>query len=159
MQAMLVRAAEDRHFFVSCAATLPSGEGIELAADLAAVGLSVEVASDEEAFEVLADADLVVVGADALGPAEVMSTVGTAALAAEARELEVPFYVLAAGDKALPGPLFARAVRAGRLDGRYEAWPLVQVTAVVTETGILEPEAAGEMAAERQVSPALLDRP
>jgi translation initiation factor 2B subunit (eIF-2B alpha/beta/delta family) len=156
VQAMLVRAAEDRRFFVSCAATLPTGEGIELAADLAAAGLSVEVTSDDESFEVLADADLVVVGADALGPSEVMSTVGTAALAAEARELEVPFYVLAALDKALPSPLFDRAERAGRLDGRYEAFPLSQVTAVITEIGVIDSAAAGRMASERQVSPDLL---
>jgi methylthioribose-1-phosphate isomerase len=156
VQAMLVRAAEDRRFFVSCAATLPTGEGLELAADLAAAGLSVEVTSDDESFEVLADADLVVVGADALGPSEVMSTVGTAALAAEAGELEIPFYVLAAMDKALPRPLFDRAEKAGRLDGRYEAWPLSQVTAVITETGVIDSVSAGRLAAERLVSPDLL---
>ena len=101
--------------------------------------------------------DLVVVGADALGPRRLMSSAGTAALAAEARPLGVPFYVLASVDKVLPAPLFERAVVAGRLDGRYEATDLALVTAVVTELGVLDPREAAGLAEDREVSPALLE--
>jgi len=138
-------------------ATLPEGEGIELAADLAAAGLAVEVTPDDQVSEILPDIDLVVVGADALGPRRLMSSAGTAALAAEARPLGVPFYVLASVDKVLPAPLFERAVVAGRLDGRYEATDLALVTAVVTELGVLDPREAAGLAEDREVSPALLE--
>jgi len=157
VQALLVHTAESRRFFVSCVATLPEGEGIELAADLAAAGLAVEVTPDDQVFEILPDIDLVVVGADALGPRRLMSSAGTAALAAEARPLGVPFYVLASVDKVLPAPLFERAVVAGRLDGRYEATDLALVTAVVTELGVLDPREAAGLAEDREVSPALLE--
>jgi translation initiation factor 2B subunit (eIF-2B alpha/beta/delta family) len=156
VQALLTHAAESRRFFVSCLATLPEGEGIELAADLAAAGLHVEVAPDDQVAEVLPDVDLVVVGADALGPRRLMSAAGTASLAAETHSLGVPFYVLASVDKALPAPLFERAVAAGRIDGRYEATDLGLVTAVVTERGVLDPREAADLAEDREVSPALL---
>jgi len=157
VQALLVHAAETRKFFVSCAATLPEGEGVELAADLASAGLAVEVTPDDQVSEILPDVDLVIVGADALGPRRVMSTAGTAALAAEARPLGIPFYVLASGDKVLPGPLFERAVRAGRLGGRYEATDLALITAVVTERGVLDPREAAGLAEDLEVSPLLAE--
>ncbi|MFH1331493.1 MAG: hypothetical protein ABIJ48_12725 [Actinomycetota bacterium] len=156
VQALLVHAGETRRFFVSCLATLPEGEGIELAADLAAAGLAVEVAPDDQVSEILPDVDLVIVGADALGPRRVMSTVGTADLAAEARPLGIPFYVLASVDKVLPGPLFERAVRAGRLGGRYEATDLDLITAVVTERGVLDPREVSGLAEDLEVSPLLI---
>lgn len=159
VQALLVHAAESRRFFVSCVATLPDGEGIELAAELAAAGLAVEVTPDDQVSEILPDIDLVVVGADAMGPRRLMSSAGTAALAGEARPLGVPFYVLASVDKVLPAPLFERAVTAGRLDGRYEAADLSLVTAVVTEQGVLDPREAAGLAEDREVSPALLEGP
>lgn len=156
VQALLVHAAENRRFFVSCAATLPEGEGVELAAELAAAGLAVEVTPDDQVSEILPDVDLVIVGADALGPREVMSTAGTPALAAEARPLGIPFYVLASVDKVLPGPLFERAARAGRLGRRYEATDLGLITAVVTERGVLDPREAAGLAEDLEVSPLLL---
>lgn len=158
VQALLVHAADSRRFFVSCVATLPEGEGIELAADLAAAGLTVEVTPDDQVSEILPDIDLVVVGADAIGPRRLMSSIGTAPLAAEARPLGIPFYVLASVDKVLPAPLFERAVAAGIFTGRYETADLNLVTAVVTEQGVLDPREAGSLAEDQQVSPALLDQ-
>lgn len=157
VQALLVHAAESRRFFVSCVATFPDGEGIELAAELAAAGLAVEVTPDDQVPEILPDIDLVVVGADAIGPRYLMSSAGTTALAAEARPLGVPFYVLASVDKVLPAPLFDRALTAGRLSGRYEATDLSLVTAVVTEQGVLDPRETAGLAEDREVSPALLE--
>ncbi|MBS1195855.1 MAG: Initiation factor 2 subunit family, partial [Actinobacteria bacterium] len=100
---------------------------------------------------------LVIVGADALGPRRVMSTAGTADLAAEARPLGIPLYVLASVDKVLPGPLFDRAVRAGRLRGRYEVTDLALITAVVTERGVLDPREAAGLAEDLEVSPLLTE--
>jgi translation initiation factor 2B subunit (eIF-2B alpha/beta/delta family) len=156
VQAMLVEAAEERRFAVTCVATMPFGEGVEMAADLAAAGLSVEVLPDDAVAEAMPGVDLVVVGANAFGSRHLMNTVGTARVAAEARNEGVPLYVLASADKALPAPLFERAVKAGVAAGRFEPVALERATGIVTESGVLDPEAAGDLAADRRVSPALL---
>ena len=156
VQSVLARAARDRHFLVSCLATMPLEEGIELAADLAAAGLAVEVVPDDQIIEVVSGVDLVVVGANAFGADRIMNTVGWVDLADEAHDAGIPLYVVASVEKALPDPLFARAVGAGI--GRFEAVGLDRVTAVVTEMGIFDPWAAGKLASEREVSPLLLER-
>ncbi len=158
VQDMLVEAARERRFFVACAATMPLGEGIELAADLAAAGLAVEVVPDDQVEETVAGVDQVLVGANAFGPEHVMNTMGSAAVAREAASLRVPFNVIASLEKALPAPLFERAVRAGVAAGRFEPISLDQVTAVITEMGALDPGEAGRLAARREVSPDLLRR-
>jgi translation initiation factor 2B subunit (eIF-2B alpha/beta/delta family) len=153
----LIVAGGEKRIFVSCVATMPNGEGLEMAADLAAAGLAVELIPDEEAADALPDHDLALMGASALGPDSAMNLVGAAALASEARATGVPLYVVASAEKALPGPLFARAVAAGAREGRWEPVPLSDVTAVVTEEGVLDPEAASALAAGRVVADRLID--
>lgn len=149
---LLMLAAGSRTFSVACAETMPYGEGIELAADLAAAGLRVEVVPDDQVPDAVPGIDLVVVGAAALGPAAAMNAVGTALIAERARVFAVPVYLVASIDKVLPAPLFDRAVTAGAAAGQFEPVPLDLVTAVVTELGILEPLGAGKLAAERTVA-------
>lgn len=157
VKGVLTVAARSKRVFVSCAATMPDGEGVEMAADLAAVGLPVELIPDEEVAEVLPDHDMVMMGANAVGPKAVLNIMGSAALAKEARNVGVPFYLVSSVEKALPAPLFERAVGAGVAEGRYEPIPLDNVTAVVTEFGVLDPVAAGLLAAERTVADRLTD--
>ncbi len=152
VKGMLLRAAELRDFSVSCAATLPLGEGIELAADLANEGLRVEVVPDDQATEALPGVDLVVMGANAFGPDQVLNVAGSGEIVDEAAELGLPVYLVASVEKALPGPLFERAVAAAAGSGEFEPIPLSRVTSVVTEIGVLDPIAAGTLAAERRVA-------
>jgi translation initiation factor 2B subunit (eIF-2B alpha/beta/delta family) len=153
---LLTLAADSRSFSVACAETMPYGEGIELAADLAAAGLRVEVVQDDQVADTVPGIDLVIVGAAAVGPDAAMNVVGTARIAQRARFFAVPVYLVASVDKTLPAPLFERAVAAGAAAGQFEPVPLELVSAVVTELGILEPLGAGKLAAERTVAPALL---
>ena len=155
VKAVLSAAGATKPIFVSCATTLPDGEGVEMAADLAAAGVSVELIPDDEIAEVVAGCDLVMMGTSALGPTAAMAISGAAMVAKEARSAGVPLYLVASVEKVLPGPLFDRAVGAGAVEGRYEPVPLGDVTAVVTEFGVLHPEAAGLLAAELQVAPQL----
>jgi translation initiation factor 2B subunit (eIF-2B alpha/beta/delta family) len=155
VKGVLTAVARTKRVFVSCAATMPDGEGVEMAADLAAVGLPVELIPDDEVAEALHDHDMVLMGAAAVGPDAVLNIVGSAALAKEARNVGISFYLVASVEKALPAPLFSRAARAGAREGRYEPIPMRDVTAVVTEFGILDPRAAGSLAAERTVAPEL----
>ncbi len=153
---LLILAGDSRSFSVACAETMPYGEGIELAADLAAAGLRVEVIPDDQVADAVPGIDLVIFGAAAVGPDAAMNAVGTAAIAERARFFSVPVYLVASIDKALPAPLFERAVAAGTAAGQFEPVPLRSVSAVVTELGILEPLGAGKLAAERTVAKALL---
>jgi len=155
---LLILAGDSRSFSVVCAATMPFGEGLELAADLAAAGLMVEVIPDDQVIDTVPGVDLVVVGAAALGPHAAMNAVGTLEIAERASVFGVPVYLVASIEKALPEALFRRAVEAGAAAGQFEPIPLALATAVVTEMGILESRAAGQLAAERRVAPALLRR-
>ncbi|MBU1227077.1 MAG: hypothetical protein KJ698_07700, partial [Actinobacteria bacterium] len=155
VRAVLTAAAKKRSFFVSCAATLPDGEGVEMAADLAAAGVAVELIPDDEIGEVMLGCDIVLLGTSAIGPAAAMNISGSALVTSTACDMGVPLYLVASVEKVLPGPLFDRAVLAGSMEGRYEPIPLRDLTAVVTEFGVLNPEAAGSLAAELEVAPQL----
>jgi translation initiation factor eIF-2B subunit delta len=143
-------------FNVCCTEAMPIGEGIEMAADLTAIGFDVEVLEDEVAIELLPGMDLVLAGADAVGPGSAINKTGTAAIARRARAIGVPFYLVAAAEKVLPAPLFERAVlRRGR-ESLAEVISLDWFTAVVTDAGVLAPHEAEELAAGRPVADQLL---
>lgn len=157
VKAVLTAAGRARSFFVSCATTLPDGEGVEMAADLAAAGVAVELIPDDEIGEVVLGCDLVLMGTSAIGPAAAMNITGAARVVMEARAAGVPRFLVASVEKVLPGPLFDRAVRAGRREGRYEPISLGHLTSVVTEFGVLNPQAAGVLAAELEVAAELVE--
>lgn len=157
VRALLTAAGASRAFFVSCATTLPDGEGVEMAADLAAAGVRVELIPDDEIGEVMLGCDLVLMGTSAIGPDTAMNIMGSARVTRQAKQLGVPLYLVSSVEKALPGPLFDRAVSAGASEGRYEPIRLSDLTAVITEFGILNPEAAGMLAAELEVAPQLIE--
>lgn len=152
VRSVLEEARNRAAFRVCCTEALPVGEGIEMAADLTAIGFEVEVLEDQVAIELLPGMDIVLAGADALGPGSAVNKTGTAALARRAKAIGVPFYVVAATDKALPAALFERAVRRQGREVLTEVIPLDWFTAVVTDAGILEPEEAGRLAAGRPVA-------
>lgn len=156
VKGMLLRAAEDRAISVSCTVTLPDGEGIELAADLAAEGLRVEVVPDDQVPDTLPGVDLVVFGTTGFGAEQALTVAGSAEMVEEAAAWECPVYVVASVEKALPGALFDRAMRACAGKGDYEPILLSMITALVTEVGVLDPVAAGQLAAERRIAPELV---
>ncbi|MDX1690502.1 MAG: hypothetical protein R3290_05730 [Acidimicrobiia bacterium] len=153
VRALLTEAASQRRVFVSCVASMPSGEGVELAATLTGDGLPVEVVSDDEAAEAVGGVDLVLTGAAAVGPESFVNVPGTLAVVDAAVELDIPRYLVVSIEKALPEPLFGRAVAAGR---RQTEVPLGRMSAVVTELGPLDPRALGKLASEREVAGRLL---
>ncbi|MDR9449992.1 MAG: hypothetical protein RI637_02135 [Acidimicrobiia bacterium] len=156
VRSVLEEAKSRVGFNVCCTEAMPIGEGIEMAADLTAIGFEVEVLADEVAIELLPGMDLVLAGADAIGPGSAINKTGTAALARRARAIGVPFYLVAAAEKALPAPLFERAVlRRGR-ESLAEVISLDWFTAVVSDAGILAPDEAVELAAGRPVAAQLL---
>lgn len=156
VRSVLEEAKSRVGFNVCCTEAMPIGEGIEMAADLTAIGFDVEVLEDEVAIELLPGMDLVLAGADAIGPGSAINKTGTAALARRARAIGIPFYIVASAEKALPAPLFDRAVlRRGR-ESLAEVISLDWFTAVVSDAGVLAPDEAVELAAGRPVADQLL---
>lgn len=144
----------------------PLCEGVAVAREWAAAGAQVTVITEAQAAAFVVEADLVLVGSDAIDSDGVHNKVGTRLLALAAKERGVPFYALADTMKISPGPVAALAhpgavpEAAGEEKGSeeviagweplpegvavrnvyFEATPLTLVTAVVTEEGKLDAE-------------------
>jgi translation initiation factor eIF-2B subunit delta len=87
---------------VSCAESLPGGEGRSLAEALAVKGIRTALFSDAGIGTALIDADALVLGADAVSSRGFINKVGSAAMVALARERGVPVFVLAGREKVVP---------------------------------------------------------
>ena len=97
-----VRALADRGAVsVACSEGRPACEGRRLAEALAAARIPVEFFTDAALGDAVGRSDLVLVGADAIGPHWFVNKTGTRQLAAAATHAGVPVYVLAARDKFL----------------------------------------------------------
>lgn len=138
----------------------PLWEGRTLAKSLHAAGLPVLLATDAALPLLLARADLVVVGADAVRPRTFVNKVGTGAVLLAARELARPAHALSQTAKFLPGrvPLLDLPARdpaqvwesapPGLLvvNPTFEEVALALLRSVVTERGFLPPGEAGSVA-------------
>ena len=134
---------------VVCLESRPGLEGRRLAEELAAAGIQATVAPDAAVATLVADCDLALVGADAIGDDGVVNKIGTRALALAARAAGVPCYVVADRTKLLPpgsappladerpaGELWEHAPAGVRVWNRYfEATPVALFTAIVMEDG------------------------
>jgi translation initiation factor 2B subunit (eIF-2B alpha/beta/delta family) len=162
---------EGKRFQVIVTESRPVLEGRELAARLASKGLSVKLMVDSAAFRYLPRAQMVFVGADSLAVQGMINKAGTWGLALAAKEMAVPFYVLASSEKVLPAQ-FPFALREESRDPMevwdnalaglevinvyYDLTPLELVTAVVGEEGRKRPAQIIEWAQGQAVSPDLL---
>lgn len=169
LSALRRAAGEGRTFRVVVSEARPGGEGVTAARDLADAGVEVTLTTDAALALRLDDADLLLVGADALCARGLVNKVGTAALCLAARKADVGAVVVAGSDKLLPQRyLDAPPVDAqGSLDvdvpkgvaveaPLFEVCPLDRVTAVVDEDGPLPPAMVADRVAEMPVADALL---
>ena len=144
----LVHAAPDR---VVCTVSAPHEEGRDFAADLAGVGLAVDLVADEDAEHALGTVDVLLVGADCVfRDGALVNKVGTAKLAEAAHDAGLPVLVACETLKIVP-------VDAG--DGTKGPWrdlptaedpfdltPPELVTSYITDEGILEPDEIASLA-------------
>ena len=147
---------------VVVAESRPANEGVGVAEELAAAGVDVTLVTDAAVAHVLAegDVDAVVVGADTvLADGSVVNKTGTRGAAVAAAHEGVPTYVVTAADKIAPatdveletGP--AAAVYGGDAgvsveNPTFDRTPAALVAGVVTERGVLDGDAVGDVAAE-----------
>ncbi|MDE3155482.1 MAG: hypothetical protein KGN76_10295 [Acidobacteriota bacterium] len=150
--------AARRPLVVACAEGRPALEGRRLAAALAGSGIAAVCYADAAVGVALGGSLALLVGADAVTPDWFVNKVGTGALAALAVRAGIPVYVLAARDKFLPAglaPLLtlrggaAEEIWAGPPAGvevrnpYFEPVPLDLVSALVTDSGVVEAGLAG----------------
>jgi ribose 1,5-bisphosphate isomerase len=120
---------------VVCTVSAPFEEGRAFAEELRGEGLEVDLVEDDEAAANLEHASLVLVGADTIfRDGSVCNKVGTAALAAAAGDLGVPFVVASEVIKLAPiGP--AEALEQIHGEQFFDVTPAEDVDEIVTEEG------------------------
>lgn len=164
--------AVGRSFEVVCSESRPVQEGVALARRLSDLGISVHLVVDAALTEWVKEADLLLLGADAILPAIVVNKVGTEPLLRAARHAGVPAYILADSSKWLPGPLarfwwvrdedptqLLRPIPANvQVHNRYfGASALSLATGVVWEGGVARPGEVNRHIARLPTSRLLLD--
>ncbi len=125
----------------------PDGEGLTLAAKLAAEHFNVVVFPDDARISLLGEVDIALLGADWVAESDFTNKIGTYALCRLAAEVSLPVYVLADTTKLCPArlrpalrdPHSQSAAGYEQLDRRFEITPNRQVTGFVTESGVLSP--------------------
>jgi translation initiation factor 2B subunit (eIF-2B alpha/beta/delta family) len=153
---------------VSCSESRPLYEGRRLAETLAADGISVTFYTDAALGIALNDADVVLAGADAVGPSHWINKAGTAFVAAAAHYQGVAVHVLATDDKLVVPALWPylsqpdheasevwdEAPTTVRVRNPYfEPIPLDLATSVITDTGVLGSDLVRDACAARDTPP------
>jgi translation initiation factor 2B subunit (eIF-2B alpha/beta/delta family) len=148
----VLRLAEQRPVRVSCSEGRPALEGRQLAELLANGGISVDFFTDAALSTAVDEADLLLVGADAVGATAWINKVGTRLLAAAAHHRGLPVHVLATSDKLVMPALWPHLASAEASSGEvwasppagvrvrnpyFEATPIELATTVISDLGVL----------------------
>jgi methylthioribose-1-phosphate isomerase len=168
VQAALERACEAGPVRVQLSEARPGGEGLGLARELAAQGADVELTYDAQLATAIGEADLLLVGADAITADAFVNKAGTRPLLAHAQQAGTPTRVLAATTKLWPTEALGEPLVDAEADWHpdvpaqvdvhaplFERVPLDLADRIVTEQGALEPEALGERIRDLDVHPDL----
>ena len=146
-----------RTLSVTAAESRPAMEGVAQAERLQALGIPVDLVTDDTLPGLISDVDLVLVGADRVSQDEFVGKAGVRAAAAAAKAASVPFFTVATEER------FISAVLAPRSDDKettdtplFEAVPLRLTTGVITDKGPLTPEQTAARISEKPVPPSLL---
>jgi len=123
------------------------GEGGALAGALDAAGLDAVEVPESGTGAAVADADLVLIEALAMGPDALIAVAGSRAAAAVARQAGLPVWAVAGTGRLLPGRLWQALL--ARLEARGDPWdadeevvPLSLVDAVAGPWGVVAPAEA-----------------
>lgn len=158
-----------RRFKVICAESRPACEGRTLAAELAGAGMQVTLVIDALAVAMAREVQLVLVGADYLGPSGLVNKVGTYGIALAASAQNVPMYALCGSEKFLPPgyvpPAQTRWPAEQVWDGApqnlvitnlyFDSTPLAALAGIVTEHGVQPTAGIEAWLAAAKLHPAL----
>jgi translation initiation factor 2B subunit (eIF-2B alpha/beta/delta family) len=163
--------AEGRLDRVLLSEARPAYDGRPLARSLAEAGVAIDYSTDMGLFAGLREADLVLLGADAVFPLYFLNKIGTRSLAELAQIRNIPCFALCATNKFLPAAA-ASLLRISKHSGDevwpnsapgvrvhnpyFEEVPLSLLTGIVSDQGTHSPEAVRVMLDGRPLPPALL---
>jgi translation initiation factor 2B subunit (eIF-2B alpha/beta/delta family) len=148
----------------------PAYDGRPQAVALLEYGIAVEYSIDMALFERLAEANVVVVGADAVFPEHLVNKLGTRALAQLAQLQGIPCFSLCAANKFLPTAattllritehpgqeVWLEAPDGLAISNRYfDTTPLALLSGIVSDQGLYTPEALRLLLQPQELSPAL----
>jgi len=165
LAAFLHAKQEGRTFAVLCTESRPQHEGRALAERLAQAGVEARLVVDALAPSMMADIEVLLVGADSLSTEGLVNKIGTYPLALAARVHKVPFYALCGTEKFLPlgytppeeSPKDPQEVwpdhpqRVEVINRYFDLTPLEYLTGIVTEEGMLSPTEVREIISERRL--------
>ena len=101
LASFLEAKARGKDFLVYLTESRPGMEGLTLARELSGVGIKVVMGTDSALAGFVQECDLIVMGADAVGPERFYNKTGTLGLALLSRALGKPFYLSVSRDKLL----------------------------------------------------------
>jgi len=155
---------------LTCCESRPAREGLLLANALAAEGVEVTIIADALAPSFVRKQDLLLLGADAVLPDELLAKAGAYGLCLAAMVNAVPVYVLCGTEKFVPQdarpllrnephspleilPPEAKGIRAENL--YFDFVPLSCVRGLVTEVGLLRPQEVPALLSQVSLHPIL----
>ncbi len=159
-----------RSFSVFATESRPMLEGRSLAKSLIEEGIPVTLIADSAAARVVNHVEMVLVGADKVISTEIINKIGTRMIALAARDQGVPVYSICDSSKFVKddygdsltrdahdaSELWADPPAGVKLQNNYfEATPIRYFTGVVTEDGVLSPEAASRRVLQITIEPEL----
>lgn len=101
LASFLEAKARGKDFLVYLTESRPGMEGLTLAKELSGVGIKVVLGTDSALAGFLGECDMVVIGADAVGPEYFYNKTGTLGLVLLSRAIGKPFYLSVSRDKLL----------------------------------------------------------
>jgi translation initiation factor 2B subunit (eIF-2B alpha/beta/delta family) len=158
---------------VICTESRPLREGRAMAQALAEAGVPVTLVVDAAGAAAVADADVVLVGADSVGADGLVNKMGTLGLALAAKAAGRPLYACCTTDKLLPAG-YGRRIRIVEQDPQevwesppagilvsnryFDVTPLEHIGGLITERGLLDQAEVRRCIDRRRAHPALLER-
>jgi len=138
---------------IICTESRPMNEGVQLARQLGKKGINVKLIVDAGVYSLLPDADLILVGADAVSSSGLVNKIGTHGLAIAAKQYNKTLYALCSMDKILPKeyPIIFKYQKNPKeiisqtiknvtpVNYYFDLTPLEFITGIITEKGILSP--------------------
>ncbi len=159
---LIISESRRKNIRVICTETRPKYQGRKTAQELAENGVEVSLSVDSAAHMYMASADLLLIGADAVGGGKLYNKIGSYMVVHFANERGIPAYSVCETQKFDPlveigyvQPVEQRPpseVIRGRVGFRvfnpaFETVPLAMFTGLITEEGIISPSEADRITA------------
>jgi translation initiation factor 2B subunit (eIF-2B alpha/beta/delta family) len=153
LNTLLNAKLSNKSFSVICTESRPKNEGIRLAKKLAENGIPVKLIVDSAVFSILSDADIILVGGDAVTTTGLVNKIGTSGIALTAHQQKIPIFTLCSTIKFLPSTyplqlyqiqnpdeiIKLKSSNITPLNYYFDITPLEHLDGIITENHIFKP--------------------